>query len=65
MILSNEKLKKEINNELLWYIVWEKDANSPNVLTSKDLDSIKNSKKLFARKFDINIDRTIFEKIDE
>ena len=64
MMLNNEKIKKEINNELLWYIEREKGANSPNTLTIKDLDKIKKSDKLFARKFNINIDKTILEKLD-
>ena len=63
-MLNNEKIKKEINNELLWYIEREKGANSPNTLTIKDLDKIKKSDKLFARKFNINIDKTILEKLD-
>ena len=65
MMLNDEKIKKEINNELLWYIEREKEANSPNTLTIKDLDKITKSDKLFARKFNINVDRAILEKLDE
>ena len=65
MMLNNEKIKKEINNELLWYIEREDGANSPNTLTIKDLDKIKKSDKLFARKFNINVDKEILEKLDE
>jgi len=63
ILLNNENIKKEINNELLRYIVRWKNANSPKVLTIQDLESIKKSDKLFARKFDINIDKIIFNKI--
>lgn len=65
IMLSNEKLKKEINNELLWYIEREKNANSPNTLTIKDLDKIKKSDKLFARKFNINEDGKIIEELNK
>lgn len=65
MILNNEKLKNEINNEALWYIEREKGANSPNTLTIKDLDKIKKSGKLFARKININIDKEIIKELNK
>ena len=64
MLLNNEKIKMEINNELLWYIEWEKNANSPNTLTIKDLDKLKKTDKLFARKFNINIDKDIIDELN-
>lgn len=65
MMLNNEKIKNEINNELLWYIEREKNANSPNTLTIKDLNKIKKSDKLFARKFNINVDRKVLEELEK
>jgi hypothetical protein len=65
IMLNNEKLKKEINNELLRYIEREKNANSPNILTIKDLHKIKKSDKLFARKININIDKQIIEELNK
>jgi len=64
MMLNDEGIKTEIDNELLRYFIREDNANSPNILTMKDLDSIKKSDKLFARKFDIDIDSKILEEID-
>jgi len=64
ILLNNENIKKEINNNLLWYIVREKNSNSPNTLTIKDYENIKKSDKLFARKFNINIDKEILEKLN-
>ena len=64
-MLNNDKIKREINNELLRYIVREKNANSPNILTMDDLEDVKESGKLFARKFDINVDNKIIEELDK
>lgn len=65
IMLNNDKIKREINNELLRYIVREKNANSPNILTMDDLEDVKESGKLFARKFDINVDNKIIEELDK
>ena len=37
----------------------------PYVLTEKNFDMLRHRNELFARKFDLNIDRTIFELLDE
>ena len=63
-IIANNKLLN-ISNGNMHFMIWEKGAWHPNTLTIKDKDSIINSKKLFARKFDINIDKGILEYINE
>ncbi len=62
-ILWNLINHDELVNDSLWYINREKWAASPEYLTIKNLDTIKKSGKLFARKFDINIDRKILEML--
>ena len=49
--------------DYLHYIDWTGCKNSPNVLTIKDFDNIKNSEKFFARKFDIDVDKEVTHKI--
>lgn len=63
-ILVNYK-KNEIINECLWFTIREKWAYSPNFLTIDNLEEIKNSNKLFARKFDITKDKKIIEEINK
>ena len=65
MMLNDEKIKKEINNELLWYIERDDNANSPNILTINDFDKLKKSNKLFARKFNIKVDEEIIAKLNK
>lgn len=63
-IVANNNLLN-INNNNMHFMVWEYDAWHPNTLTIKNKDSIMKSDKLFARKFDINIDNSILQCIDK
>jgi hypothetical protein len=50
--------------ENLTYVDWETKHNSHlKIMKMKDYEKIMNSDKLFARKFDKNIDENIIEKI--
>ncbi len=65
-ILMNSSLKSDIINDNKRYIDWEKkNVPLPAILTEKDFDKILMSDKLFARKFDINIDKKILDLIDK
>lgn len=46
----------------LHYIKWEEGKNSPKILKKSDYGELKKTKKLMARKFDIDIDREIIER---
>jgi hypothetical protein len=50
-----------IENNCLRYIDWETGPEYPRILRKEDHDKIINSNKLFARKFDENIDNTVIE----
>lgn len=65
-ILAGEYSKGEIKNDNLRYIDWSSNGTEtlPRTLTIKDFDKIVNSGKLFARKFDENVDKEILDKID-
>ena len=56
---------KNTRQDNLTYLEWGKNNNNPKILTIEDYYTIKNSDKLLARKFDINIDRKILEKLQE
>lgn len=58
ILCSNNRLTSVVNNSLR-YTKWQKGADHPDVLRMQDLDSLKTSEKLFARKFDFDIDREI------
>lgn len=64
---SNQQLKKNLINMLLWYIDWTKPnaKTYPVVFGTEDFENIKNSTKLFARKFDIKYDSKILDLIDK
>jgi len=53
----------EIINDSLRYINWSDGPEYPRVLRKDDYMKIINSNKLFARKFDMNIDNEIIEMI--
>jgi hypothetical protein len=63
-ILYNSHFKKRIENNLM-YVDWSgKDIGHPKLLTSEDFDHLKVSDKLFARKFDLEIDASIFKMLE-
>jgi len=65
MIVMNSQFKKNVINNNQRYIDWAEGANSPKTLTVKDYDNLKNSEKLYARKFNYKIDKDITEMLRE
>jgi len=53
----------EVENESLRYINWADGPEYPRTLRTVDYDKIMNSNKLFARKFDVDVDKEIIEMI--
>ncbi len=65
-LILNSPFKDKVVNEHLRYIDWDNiDAYHPRILTRNDFEKIKQSEKLFARKFDLTIDRDILDLIDQ
>lgn len=71
-IIMNSKFKENIyklNEEChetkmaLRYIDWESGPEYPRILKNEDLEKLKNSECIIARKFDKNLDIELFEKI--
>ena len=63
-IIMNSKYGAKVCNDNLRYIDWSEGKNNPKVLTKDDFSLINSSNKLFARKFDSNVDEQVLDMID-
>jgi hypothetical protein len=63
-ILLNSHLKDKIIFDSGRLIDWSEGGCNPKVFNANDYSVIKQSDKLYARKFDINIDQEILDLID-
>jgi len=54
-----------VKNDCLRYIDWTKDGPNPKTLTADDLSAILSSDAHFARKFELNQDRKLFEMLED
>ncbi|WP_262249582.1 beta-1,6-N-acetylglucosaminyltransferase [Parapedobacter soli] len=64
-ILYNSHFREEIINDNLRYIKWVEGKHSPEILTQEDFATLANSGKLYARKFNIEIDGSVLDTIDQ
>lgn len=65
-VLMNSEYRENILNNDLRFILWaENDNGHPEILTEADYKDILSSDRLFARKFDPQIDATILDLIDK
>lgn len=63
---KDERIRESICNNNFRYIKWNKyDNPHPETLTKKDLPELKDTKSLFARKFDQLTDYEVLDLIDE
>lgn len=63
---KDKKLLEKIDNSDIRYIYWKEFSNShPEILTRNNIKEIMKSEGLFARKFDLDLDKEIFDIIDE
>ena len=63
-VMMNSSYKKDIIRESGRYIDWSQGGANPKILTKEDFEDLKNSDKLFARKFDMSIDTEILDLLD-
>jgi hypothetical protein len=64
-ILYNSHFKGRIKNNLV-YVDWSgTEVGHPRLLDARDMDKLKASDKLFARKFDQDVEPTIFSMLEE
>ena len=65
LLNTPEENRGMINNNILTYVDWSKPRfGVPAVMTMEDIGALKKSDMLFARKFDIEKDSVILDKID-
>ncbi|GAC1418091.1 MAG: beta-1,6-N-acetylglucosaminyltransferase [Flavisolibacter sp.] len=62
-ILYNSHFKSKIEDNLMYVDFTGQKNGHPNVLTVLDYETLKNSNKLFARKFDIALDEVVLNKL--
>jgi hypothetical protein len=63
-VLMNSELASTVVNDNLRYIDWTRGVR-PSILESGDFQALKDSPKLFARKFDVTRDEGILDRIDQ
>jgi Core-2/I-Branching enzyme len=63
-VLMNSPFQNTIIKEDLMEVEFPAGAARPKIYTSNDFIKLKKSKKLFARKFNIEVDATILDKLD-
>lgn len=64
-VIMNSHYKNAVVNNNYRYIDWSAGGMRPKFLKTEDVDKLKESDCLFARKFDGDIDNSIFDLIDE
>jgi len=62
--IMNSKFAQTVVNDNLRHINWTDGPEYPRVLTSEDWEKLMHSAKLFARKFDVEKDADILNKIE-
>ncbi|MEH2271097.1 MAG: beta-1,6-N-acetylglucosaminyltransferase [Nostoc sp.] len=66
ILILNSPFKDKVVNNNMRYIDWsEVNAYHPRILEKKDFEKIRQSEKLFARKFDTSKDSDILDMIDK
>ncbi len=61
---KDDKLRESIVNDNLKFIDWSRPKPRPATFTHKDFLLLVSSGKLFARKFDMDIDSQILDMLD-
>lgn len=64
LVLNSPNASNVINNNYR-LIIWPESGPHPYIFTKEDFDLIKESNKLFARKFDSIVNKEIFDLIDQ
>jgi hypothetical protein len=64
-LLVNSELRNRIVNDDLRYMRWTATGSHPEVLRVNDFDRLRDTDKLFARKFDQGVDGRVLELIEE
>ncbi|PSL21508.1 beta-1,6-N-acetylglucosaminyltransferase [Dyadobacter jiangsuensis] len=63
-IIINSEFKDCVTNDNLRYIVFEDEKDHPECLVESDFESLTGSNKLWARKFDVNLDCEVLDRLE-
>jgi hypothetical protein len=63
-IVLNSPFRDRLAPDDLRYIDWREDLDHPRILTMAEFDALMRSPKLFARKFDPEVDAAVLDRID-
>lgn len=64
-ILLNSPLKNTVINDNLRHIDWSGGGPNPKIFTHADLPTLQASPKFWARKFDLAVDATVLDQLDQ
>jgi len=64
-VVMNSPFKETVVRDNCRYIYFRKEEHNPKILTADDFEILRNSEKLFARKFDLQQDSRILDLLDE
>lgn len=64
-VLMNSPMRGSMVNDNLRLITWQTGSPNPRILTRMDMKTIAGTEKLFARKFDVNLDSEVFGLIEQ
>jgi len=62
-LIMGSPFKEHVSEGNLRYIDWSEGNANPKTIKLEDFDSLVNSKKFLARKFDIQVDKQVLEKL--
>jgi hypothetical protein len=63
-IVMNSPFRADVVNDTLHFVDWETDPG-PAILRAQDVVRMERSGKLFARKFDVDVDSNVLDLLDE
>ncbi len=63
-LIMNSPFADTVQNDVINYIDWSGGGANPKLLTTDDYQAMKDSGKLFARKFDFKVDTRILDMLD-
>lgn len=64
-LILNSPFKNKVNCGNLHFIKWKEGQASPQTLNTDNINELKKTEKLFARKFDEAVDAVVFDHIDK
>ena len=64
-VIMNSPFKDSVIPDNYRYLDWSKGGANPKILTAADFETLKKTDNLLARKFDIKVDTSILDMLDE